>query len=342
MIKDVPDESGEGSETVVYNNEEKIATEEYSEEGNVVNRTGNIPDGKVVQYFPNHDRIAVMEYKDNMRNGPSKVYSLDKTVVKAATNWKNDKLTGDAEYSIDRHDSLGRECGPSTLTRQFLDGKQIGAEKLITKAGVLLREDTYEDGVLIARKIFYATGELYSEEVFQGICNPLKKTIYYKNGNLMARSDNMSAKLRNGEVRDLATLMQTEDGKPNGVARMVDADSLLIREVTIKEGKPDGISKVYNGIKKKYLYLEQNYSNGKLNGVTKTFNNWGKLIQEETYMDNFLEGISTRYYLSGKVYEQKRYKHGELDGIEIKYSESGEVIYKSEGKVYNNLSKKPQ
>jgi len=75
------------------------------------------------------------------------------------------------------------------------------------------------------------------------------------------------------------------------------------------------------------LKSEQNYINGKLEGIGKGYYESGKLQWEEIYKNGELEGIAKGYYESGKLQAEANFKNGKKHGTLTVYSESGVIQY---------------
>jgi antitoxin component YwqK of YwqJK toxin-antitoxin module len=129
-------------------------------------------------------------------------------------------------------------------------------------------------------------------------------------------------------------VVKYEDGKPNGEIEVRRADGTLqakrlykgakreglwityditgekpLREENYVDGKPDGVSKRWheNG----QLALETTFKAGKLNGVTTEWDKEGVKRGEATFVDGQREGKTTIWTPDGKVIEQN-YKAGKL------------------------------
>ena len=87
---------------------------------------------------------------------------------------------------------------------------------------------------------------------------------------------------------------------------------------------PDGAVKVYwdNGV----VWLDENYIDGKLCGLRKTFFYNGKLAEEENYKAGKQDGYYKRYYYSGgSLLEEGKRKDGKYDGLQTSYYSDGKV-----------------
>jgi len=116
-------------------------------------------------------------------------------------------------------------------------------------------------------------------------------------------------------------------------------------------------NKPITGVLKRYYYVwggkagirfEENYQNGKLDGLRKTYYGNGNLEAEENYKNGKLDGLRKTYYSNGNLDSESNYKAGKKEGPVKTYYENGnlkeEFIFK-EGKaisgfIYNEYDQK--
>ncbi|WP_428740531.1 toxin-antitoxin system YwqK family antitoxin [Tenacibaculum sp.] len=101
------------------------------------------------------------------------------------------------------------------------------------------------------------------------------------------------------------------------------ADGKLFSEEEYVDGKLDGVLKNYyrNG----NLTEETNYKGGQKNGLSKIFTESGILIEEVYYVDGKLEGEGKYYDLKGDLKEKGMYKNGKRDG-KWEFYMDGEIV----------------
>lgn len=79
----------------------------------------------------------------------------------------------------------------------------------------------------------------------------------------------------------------------------------------------------------KSIMSEENYANGKLNGVYKTFYPSGEPTEITHYKNGLLDGNYKKYSIKGLLYNDFNYENGKLNGMAIYYSRStGDLIKK--------------
>ena len=65
--------------------------------------------------------------------------------------------------------------------------------------------------------------------------------------------------------------------------------------------------------------------NGKLHGMTYSYDESGRLIEEITYKNGLREGSSKTYYKSGVVSAKLTYKNDKYEGVQKYYYENGKL-----------------
>jgi len=79
----------------------------------------------------------------------------------------------------------------------------------------------------------------------------------------------------------------------------------------------------------KAIMSEENYKNGKLDGVYQTFYSNGELTEITSYKNGLIDGNYKKYSIKGLLYNDFNYSGGKLNGMAIYYSrKSGDLIKK--------------
>ncbi len=102
-------------------------------------------------------------------------------------------------------------------------------------------------------------------------------------------------------------------------------------------GKLDGVLKNYYSNGK--ITLECLYKNGKKNGYSKTYTDTGVLIEEVSYLNGKLDGEGKYYDLKGELKEKGRYKEGKRDG-KWEFYMDGEIVTKKKRTKLSELKNK--
>ena len=101
----------------------------------------------------------------------------------------------------------------------------------------------------------------------------------------------------------------------------IDEETEYRCETEYKNGKLDGLSTSYD--KYRTVRSEENYKDGKLDGLSTLYDKYGKVRSEENYKDGKLDGLSIKRYENGKLEQKIYYKDGKEDGSYISWYENG-------------------
>lgn len=100
-----------------------------------------------------------------------------------------------------------------------------------------------------------------------------------------------------------------------------------------KSDTTDGVRKYYSADKK--LKTELTILNGKRNGLARIYYKNGKVSIAMNYKMGKRDGLSKRYYEDGTLYQVTNYKDDKMDGVRKKYRENGKLM--SEAKYENDF-----
>ena len=110
----------------------------------------------------------------------------------------------------------------------------------------------------------------------------------------------------NGMIRTVTSYVQD---KKEGLFLEFNASNQLWRRCTFHNDVRYGEYREYSGA---IVRENRNYENGKLEGVSRTFYDDGKVLEEAYYKDGLREGVSKWYDQNGNLTIQYEYKKGEL------------------------------
>lgn len=99
-------------------------------------------------------------------------------------------------------------------------------------------------------------------------------------------------------------------------------NNVLISDIEYKNGKEDGVVKLYRVDGK--LYLDGIYKDGKPDGVIKEYNEDGSVLASNEFNDGVLDGRSVIYGENNKIVKEWYYKAGKEVGV-------GKVFYDNGG-----------
>ena len=118
-------------------------------------------------------------------------------------------------------------------------------------------------------KQYFSTGELmwewdYNDDMSEGILK-----VFYKNGSLAKE-----------------VIVSYHEENVNAVEKIYSTKGNLIKEVKYENNLPNGLLREYypNGM----IKVEENFKDGKRHGISRTYNQKGKLLVEDEYYDDHL------------------------------------------------------
>lgn len=253
-----------------YNKGREIAKEILDREGKVIQLTGAIPDGPVVEYYPNRQIKGDWNYYRGKPDGLARVFYQSGQVLKLI-NYRHGKKEGtcreyyasgkvksECVYRGDKLDGIARHfdaVGNLVLKMQYKNGVlEAGVDnRHVRLKGEVMRTVTveYPDGR--ANEITYLIdGEEIAWEYLdsQGNRQQLEGKIpdgivkeYYPNGRLLGRYFYLGGKLE-------------------GIAKTYYKSGNLKTEIRFKNGKREGPVRVY--YESGTLQAEANFKNGVL------------------------------------------------------------------------------
>jgi antitoxin component YwqK of YwqJK toxin-antitoxin module len=132
-------------------------------------------------------------------------------------------------------------------------------------------------------------------------------------------------KLINYSILFLLSLVIFSCGGPT-----IDADSdeskllTATRDFLMYKGSP------FSGTLVKYhengqLNWEENFKDGKKDGIDKKYNENGQLEKKQSFKYNKKDGVSEEYYKNGQLEEKGNWKEGKPDGVFEYYHEDGDL-----------------
>ena len=212
------------------------------------------------------------------------------TAAKKAPDFSQKEL-----HTSDGHTILYKGSNGTGFVKSYKNGKYDGIMALY-RNGELFAEKSYKNDVLdgwtiyyyppyTSSKTYYVNGKKHG--VLTQWCDDgkrLKLREHYNHGQLDGLSEAWSCR-----------------GK-----------HYLVRSTEYKNGKKDGVEKVYDNINYKdgSLYSSIEYKNGKKHGVSKVYHSKGKLCCLNTYKNGILEGESKFWDHTGKLTKESVYKNG--------------------------------
>jgi antitoxin component YwqK of YwqJK toxin-antitoxin module len=123
------------------------------------------------------------------------------------------------------------------------------------------------------------------------------------------------------------------NGVSNGVSKTFTADGFFTSFTEYKDGKINGVKKIYYQDSPDKVMEEAHYKNDIKDGPSKWFTKEGRLVADYNYQNGLLEGDIKTYYPSGKLLLLEHYNLNNHQGEAIEYFESGKEKRKG---IYKN------
>jgi antitoxin component YwqK of YwqJK toxin-antitoxin module len=287
----------------------------------------SLKEGKWLSYHANGILKTENNYKKGKLVGEQKHYNnkgnlnYKSTLVEITENGKtinvkhgayvayhnNGILSQEGSYEYDKKTGLWREYTPTgEVYREtfYKNGKVHGINNTYTNTGKPeIKCEYYEEIVIEGKKItnvyhgikerYKNNGKLDSKEIYRYGKKEGTWESYHPNGNL-----SMSNVYKNNLQIGKSIAFDTEGNKIyDATYEIIKGDSI---DISVKSGKE------YRW-QKNILVFETNYSNGKENGIRKSYYPSGNIASVQTIVDDLLQGESIEYYENGKIKSDRNY-----------------------------------
>ncbi|HLP14404.1 MAG TPA: hypothetical protein VK177_20915 [Flavobacteriales bacterium] len=204
------------------------------------------------------------------------------------------------------------------------EGILDGIYKEYKDDGSVLKEGTYKEGKKEGEWKHFENKQLNELIVY----NSHEETEVITAFNLKTGKKQKVERKRRGErdgiqetyytSSDVLQLSETyEMGQKNGLAIEYGFDGVITKETMYKNGKKDGIRKVYD---KGKLEREENYNEGIQDGEEKIYWDNGKLRTTNTYVNGSKSGMSVEFKADGMKQSEVMFKDGKEEGIYRSYN----------------------
>lgn len=336
-----------------------VAKEFLDKDNNVINTTGEIPEGEItemavttatIKHFANgklHGRLEVRNLEDNSITF-SEEYEYGQ-LVDITDHTSPDLLQQMQLEAADKAAPIypGTVLKTSKDVRAFyVDGKQIAEETVSSNGATLELLGSIPDGPV---KEFSENGKLKTEATYQN--NKLHGLLirYDDNGQLLSKETYDQGILRGpaeyfsyAQNTVLHTVCSYMNALLDGQFVLTQQDGIVRECATYAKGRLNGPRHTYYA--SSVLESEENFVDGKLQGIRKLFFPTGELWYQENYANGRLEGDRTEYFANGKIRLAEMYSDGMLNGTRNTYDETGELIASEEyhwGNVVHNTEYRP-
>jgi len=205
---------------------------------------------------------------------------------------------------------------------------------LIAASFTLIAQDTINKKDSVGKKHgFWRKSDSSGKKIYEGHFNhdiPVGEFMYYYPGGELKAVSLMSDNGKRSKTisyyrnrRKMAEGIFIDEKKDSLWKFYSEYDGTLVSEENYKNGKKDGISISYynTGVKAE----QTTWENGVRNGPWKTYYTDGKLKLKCTYKNDLKDGPIKTYHMSGKIWLTGQYINGDADGTWTYVTEKGEV-----------------
>ena len=336
-----------------------VAKEFLDKDKNIVNTTGEIPEGEVFEVAAT--TATVKHFVNGKLHGRLEVRNLADNSITFTEDYNYGQLVDVTDHtSPDLLQQMQQEVSqkaepiyPGTLLKVnkdvrafYVDGKQIAEETISSNGATLELLGSIPDGPV---KEFSENGKLKTEAVYQN--NKLHGLLvrYDDNGQVLSKETYEQGVLKGmaeyfsyTQQTVLHTLCNYLNTMLDGPFTLSQSDGKVREQSTYSKGRLHGPRKTYyaSGMPE----AEEMYIEGKLQGVRKLFFPTGELWYEENYANGRLEGERLEYFANGKMRLSELYSDGLRNGPCSTYDETGNLISTEEyhwGNVVHNTEYRP-
>jgi antitoxin component YwqK of YwqJK toxin-antitoxin module len=191
-------------EMVFYRRGKEVAKQIIDGGENIIETTGEIPDGIVKQYYESGKVELESNYKESKREGAGKKY------------YENGKLLAEMTFRDNKIDGLAKtyyEDGTLKSEMKYKNGKLEGLSKEYFESGKLRSERKYKHNQLHGvRKLYFESGNLMGEWDYKNGKRNGKTRRYYEHGGIRYINIYKDAKLvKRKEYDEKGTLTKERD-----------------------------------------------------------------------------------------------------------------------------------
>ena len=281
-----------------------LAKEFLDKDHNLINTTGQRPDGEIIELEVNTQ--TVKHYKNGKLDGRLEVIDLATGKVTFTETYKAGALIDLADYTMHGTPiaALREQLKPqphykgtivkiNKATQSFYkDGKEVAEQTVAANGASLELLGGIPDGPV---KEFDDNGQLRSEGVYKDNLLEGPRVHYDEKGRIIAR-ENFVKGQRQGPAQYFTYAME---------------GPLEIKAQYQNSALNGPWSAIFPNGK---TYIQSVYKNGKLSGPRKVLYMDGKTECEENYENGKLSGLRVLYFPEGAVWYRENYKNGRLDG----------------------------
>ena len=338
----------------IYYKAQCVAKEFLDKDNNIINTTGEIPEGEVVEIAAT--TTTTKHYVNGKLHGRLEARNLTDNTITFTEDYNYGQLVDVTDHtSPDLLKRMEEEVSqkatpiyPGTVLKTtkdvrafYVDGKQIAEETVSSNGATLELLGTIPDGPV---KEFSENGKLKTDAIYKN--NKLNGLLirYDDNGQILSKETYDQGVLKGpadyfsyAQRTKLHTTCNYLNALLDGEFTLTQEDGTVRERSVYQKGRLNGPRETYyaSGV----LEAQETFVDGKLEGTRKLFFPGGELWYEENYKNGRLEGDRTEYFANGKTRLTEMYSDGMRNGTCNTYDETGELIASEEyhwGNIVHN------
>ncbi len=333
-----------------------VAKEFLDKDQNIINKTGAIPDGEIVEFSAT--TATVKHFANEKLHGRLEVLDLNDNSVTFSEEYEQGQLVRVTEHTIPPQPLAAvvqseAATYPGTILKTskdarafYVDGKQIAQETLSSNGATLELLGNIPDGEV---KEFAENGKLRSQSYY--VNNKRHGLVtYYDEQDRVVSAETYEQGVLQGPAQyhsytqhdDLTTKCSYKNAVLDGEFVVTQHDGTVREQAQYSNGRLHGERRTYYANGKDEA--QENYTEGKLSGKRTLFFPSGEVWYTENYTNGRLDGERTEFFPNGQIYINEFYSDGMLDGPRNLYAPDGNLITSEEyhwGNVVHNTEMHP-
>ncbi len=326
----------------VYYKATPIAKEFLDKDHNVINTTGQIPDGTVAEFSVSS--LTTKNFENGKLHGKLEIINLADQSVTFSEEYEHGKLIHVTEQTIPpipltSSSEKAAPIYPGTVMKTtqdmrafYVEGKQIAQETLSSNGATLELLGDIPDGEV---KEFTEGGKLKTEAVYKD--NKLNGVLirYTDDGNILCKETYEKGVLKGlaeyysyTKGNFLHTICNYKNAVLDGELTVTQEDGTLRERAFYTKGRLNGPRTTFYPTGDKEAI--ETWSEGKLQNERILFFPTGQIWCKEHYQNGRLDGERTEFFVNQKPRLTEFYSEGLLDGKRSTYDDQGNLLTREE------------
>ncbi len=337
-----------------YYHAQCVAKEFLDKDHNIINTTGKIPDGELLEITA--ATATRKRFEQGKLHGTLEVIDLNDNSITFTEEYDHGQLVHVTEHTIPPTTIVPDKAAPlypGTILKTnkdvrafYVGGKQIAEQTVAPNGATVELLGNIPDGEV---KEFTENGKLKIEANYQQ--NKLQGLLvrYDEKGNVLSKETYDQGVLKGAaeyysylQHNVFKTVCSYKNAVLEGELSVTQQDGTVRERAYYTKGKLHGEHTTFyaNGLPE----IQETYAEGKLTGERKLFFPTSQLWYTETYVNGRLDGDRTEFFPSGKTRLTEFYCDGMLNGQRNIYSETGDLLTCEEyhwGNIVHNTEYRP-